>query len=280
MCLFLPPALSPGFLSRQRDLMVASSVEGDIGIPDIAVLSPSRLLVSDLRNCRLRLVDSVNGGVLSQVSPPRCPRGVCHLGDGVAAVALYYVKKIRFVRINSDKLSLDRSIDVKGYPSSISAFDSSHLVVTYEYPGMVEMMTIDGRVVHAMDNKEAGKQLFQYPNYIAISNTGDIYVSDSGTRTITQMDSTLRITQTFTSPMLTSPYGIVTVSTDQLLVADMKSHSIVVLNPTSGTVTPLLGQADGIQEPRAVAWCPVSKKLFVGRYGRHTAVSVFVRNEG
>ena len=158
---------------------------------------------------------------------------------------------------------------------NISALDSSHLVVTYPDPGRVEMMTIDGRVIDARDNQKTGNYLFQYPNYIAISNRRGIYVSDLTTRTITQMDRTLHITQIFTSPMLTSPYGIVSVGTDQLLVADKDSDSIVVLNPTSGTVTPLLGQADGIQQPWAVAWCPASKKLYVGSWGRHTPVSVF-----
>ena len=272
----LPPAtLQPGSLSRQRDLMVTSSGEEGIEIPDIAVLSTSRLLVSDWVNCTLRLVDSVNGGVLSQVSLPGWPRGVYHLRDKEAAVTLNNVQKIQFVRINSDKLSLDRSIDVKGRPLSVSAFDSSHLVVTYEYPGMVEMMTIDGRVIDIADNQKAGKQLFSNPFSIAISNRREIYVSDRNTCTITQMDRTLRITRTFTSPMVTSPHGIVSVSTDQLLVADEASHSILVLNPTSGTVTPLLGQADGIQQPWAVVWCPVSKKLFVGSWNRQTAVSVF-----
>jgi len=260
--------------SRQLDLMVTYRGENGIRIYDMAVLSPSRLLVSDWTNYTLRLVDSVNGGILSQVSLPGCPLGLCFLGGGGAAVVLYSVKKIQFVRINGDKLSLDRSIDVKEDPLGISTFNSSHLVVSYQNPGRVEMMTMDGRVIDAMDNQKAGKHLFQYPYYIT-SNKDDIFVSDNGTCTIIQMDRTLRITRTFSSPMLTSPCGIVSVSTDQLLVADRDSHSIVALNLTNGTVTPLLGQADGIQRPHAVAWCPVSKKLYVRRYLGQTTFSVF-----
>jgi len=253
--------------------MVTSRGEAEIIIQDIAVVSPSRLLVSD--NNKLRLVDIVNGGVLSHVSLPGWSRGVCLLGGGGAAVVLSWVKKILCVRINGDNLSLDRSIDVKEYPLGISAFDSSNIVVSYHNPGRVEMMTMGGRVIDAVDNQKARKQLFKYPYFIATSNNNNIFVSDCGTKTITQMDVSLQITRTFTSPMLTSPYGIVSVSTDQLLVADLERNSIVVLNPTSGTVTPLLGQADGIQLPLAVAWCPTSKKLYVGRAGSQPAVSVF-----
>jgi len=261
--------------SRQLDLMVTSRGEAGIRIHDVAVLSPSRLLVSDYTNETLRLVDSVNGGVLSLVSLPGWPYGVCLLGGGGAAVVLKNVKKIQCVRINGDKLSLDRSIDVKKDPVGISAFDSSNLVVSYENPGRVEMITMDGRVIDAVDNQKVGKQLFEYPYFIVTSNNDDIFVSDWGTNTITQMDRSLQITRTFTSSMLKKPNGIVSVSTDQLLVADRDSHSIVVLNPTNGTVTPLLGQEDGIQQPWAVAWCPASKKLYVGRDGRQTTLNVF-----
>jgi len=254
--------------------MVTSRDETEIWIYDIAVVSPSRLLVSDYTNHALRLVDSVNGGVLSQVSLPGLPCRVCLLGGGGAAVVLNWVKKIQCVRINGDKLSLDRSIDVKECPVGISAFDSGNIVVSYNNPGRVEMMTMGGRVIDAVDNQKAGKQLFKYPYYIT-SNNDDIFVSDWGTGTITQMDRSLQITQIFTSFLLTSPYGIVSVGTDQLLVANRASHSIVVLNPTNGSVMPLLGQADGIQKPRAVAWCPASKKLYVGRACRQPAVSVF-----
>ena len=253
--------------------MVTSRGEAEIIIQDIAVVSPSRLLVSD--NNKLRLVDIVNGGVLSHVSLPGWSRGVCLLGGGGAAVVLSWVKKILCVRINGDNLSLDRSIDVKEYPLGISAFDSSNIVVSYHNPGRVEMMTMGGRVIDAVDNQKARKQLFKYPYFIATSNNNNIFVSDCGTKTITQMDVSLQITRIFTSPMMTSPCGIFFVSTEQLLVANRASHCIVVLNPTNGSVMPLLGRAYGIQKPRAMAWCPASKKLYVSRDGRHTAVNVF-----
>jgi len=89
------------------------------------------------------------------------------------------------------------------------------------------------------------------------------------------MDRNLRITQTFTSPMIKGPWGIISVSTDQLLVSGRDSDSIVVLNPTSGTVITLLDKTDGIQQPLAIAWCPASKKLFVGSKNYQTTLKVF-----
>ena len=254
---------------------MTSSGEKAFGIRDIAVLSPSRILVTDWTNDTLRLLDSVNGGVLSQVKLPGTPCGVCRLEDGRAVVALYDMKQLQFCRIVGDSLSLDGSIQVKDSVCGVSACGSSHLLVSYRSPGGVKIMTMDGRVIDEVDNQKTGKQLFAYPYNIAVSKSGDIFVSDYGTSTIIQMDRNLRITQTFTSPMIKKPWGIASVSTDQLLVVDRDSDSIVVLNPTNGTVTPLLGKTDGIQQPLAMAWCPASKKLFVGRNGDQTALSVF-----
>jgi len=252
---------------------VTSLGEADISIHDIAVLSPGRLLVADYTNTNLKLVDSVNGGVLSTATLPAMPRRLCLLSEGRVAVTMYSTK-IQFIFVANDTISLDKSIDVKNKVAGIATIDS-HLVLFCESPAKVEMMTMDGRVVNEVDNQKAGKQIFQYPYFIATTSSGDIFVSDHKTHMIIQMDRSLCITQIFTSPMLTSPSGIASVSTDQLLVADQKSHSIVVLNTTNGIVTPLLGREDGIQLPWVVAWCPASKRLYVSSYGDQTALSVF-----
>jgi len=61
-----------------------------------------------------------SGGVMAQLSPLGYPWGVCLMGDGKAAVALHNVKKIQFIHVVGDSLSLDRSIDVKGSLQYIS----------------------------------------------------------------------------------------------------------------------------------------------------------------
>jgi len=53
--------------------------------------------------------------------------------------------------------------------------------VSYGSPGGVGMIAMDGQVIKEIDDLKTGQQLFEYPNYIAISNSGDIFVSDSGT---------------------------------------------------------------------------------------------------
>jgi len=40
-------------------------------------------------------------------------------------------------------------------------------------------------------------------------------------------------------------------------------------------MTPLLGQAEGIQLPWTVGWCPDSQKLYVGRTGEIGSLNVY-----
>ena len=248
---------------------MVSRNEGEIVINDIAVLSTTRILVTDGTHITLRLVDSQNGGLLCKVALPDLLWGVCVLKDGRAAVTLPYEKRIQFICVEGDSLSMDRSIHVNGNVAGIAAF-GDHLVVSYWNPGRVEKITMEGKVAQTLNNRNVeikGKEQFMSPNYIAIAENRFIFVSDFETNTITQLDENLSILQTFTSPMLKmsflDSFGIVSVNKTQLLVADHDSHNILVLDTTTGNMTPLLGQAEKIHYPGAVAWCPSSNTLYV-----------------
>jgi len=245
-------------------------------INDIAVVSPTRLLVTDWTNDTLRLVDSQNGGVVSQVSVPGTPFRVCLTGDGRAAVTLRDEKRVQFVRVDGDTLSLDKSITVKGTVVGIVS-SNNHLVVSYHSPGRVEKITMEGRVTHELNNQTAGRELFKNPYFITTSHGGHIYIPDGGTHTIVQLDHNLQVLQVFTSSMMKGPRGIVSVSNNQVVVADLYSHNILVLDTTTGTLTALLGDAEGIQYPYAVDWCPDSQKLYVGLHGVIGNLNVYTR---
>jgi len=210
----------------------------------------------------LRLVDSQNGGVVAKASLTAKPFRVCLLRDGRAVVTFPTEKRIQFIRTAGDTLSLDRYVDLNGSVVGIAACDN-HLVMSYEHPCRVKKITMKGKVTHKLDNQTSGKELFKFPRFIAISESKHIFISDSGTNTITQLDETLQVVQTFTSHLMESPAGIVSVNTTQLLVSDWNSHNILVLDTNTGSMTTLLGQAEKIHKPGAVAWCPASKTLYI-----------------
>jgi len=183
-------------------------------------------------------------------------------------------KRIEFIRVEGDTLSLDGSIDVKGTVFGI-AKSNNHLIVSYKDPGRLEKITMEGRVTHQLNYHTAGRALFKCPYFITTSHDGNIFIADFKTHTISQLDQNLQVVQTLTSPMLTNPAGIVTVSNTQVLVAGRRSHNILMLDTTTGSMTPLLGQAEEIQLPWALGWCPVSRKLYVGLGEQITTIHVY-----
>jgi len=271
-----PAALTAGCLHRDKDLDVTSRGEFGYQNNGIAVVSPTRLLVTDGTSRTLRLVDSQNGGVVSQVSLPGQSCRVCLAGDGRDAVTLPDEKRVQCVRVDGDTLSLDKSITVKGNVVGIVS-SNNHLVVSYDDPGRVERITMEGRITHELNNQTAGRELFKYPHFITTSHDGHIYISDGGTHTIVQLDHNLQVLQVFTSPMMKAPLGIASVSNNQVIVAGNGSSNILVLDTTTGTMTSLLGQAEGIQLPWSVGWCPDNQKLYVGLSGEITSLNVYTR---
>jgi len=271
-CMF-PVPLTPGCLSRERDLRVTSGEEL-IVTQDIAVVSSSRVLVTDGVNHTVRLLDSQGDKIVSKLPLSSRPQRVCLLRDRRAAVTLPDQKRIQFIRVDGDTLSLDGSIDVKGTVIGI-ARHTNHLILSYQDPGRLEKITMNGGVTHQLNYHTAGRELFKCPFFITTSHDGNIFIADSRTNIISQLDQNLQVVQTFTSPMLTKPAGIVTVSNTQLLVAGSDSKNILELDTTTGSMTPLLGKAKGIQVPWALDWCPVSRKLYVGFGGYKTTINVY-----
>jgi len=186
---------------------------------------------------------------------------VCMI-DNIRAVVTLEDKSLQFININGDCLELGRSIRVKGNVWGISRSED-RLIVSYVSPPGLEVLSMDGRVIHTFINQAAGVDVFNGPSFISTSADGMIYVSDCNKSTITQLDSNLRVTRTYSDPILQNPFGIICVNADQVLVCSQGSNRIVLLCPSTGAITSLLGQQDGIEKPYALTYSPSQKKLYV-----------------
>jgi len=139
---------------------------------------------------------------------------------------------------------------------------SKTLVVSHERPG-VQIITKDGRTIQNLDNTTAGREVFKEPRWITTTSDGSIYVTDWGTDNITRMDSSLTILQTFSGDMLKGPHGIISLNKDQLIVCSWENSSVVLIRPSTSSMTVLLDKQRGIKEPRYLCFCKEQKKLYV-----------------
>ena len=258
-------------LHRQQDLKADTGGYG--GISDITVVSDTRLLAVVWWGSRVMLVDSQTGGTVAQLTLQANPRRVC-MWDNTTAVVTLVGQKVQFININGDSLKMDRSLSVNGNVYGVGR-SGDRLVVSYLSPPGLEVLSLDGKVMHTFNNKAAGRDVFKDPYFITISTDGMVYVSDGGNSTITQLDMSLRVTRTYSDAMLHTPRGIISISADQVLVCSYGNHRILLLCPSTGVITSILGQQDGIEKPYALTYSPSQRKLYVVPYDGVGTIQVF-----
>jgi len=255
--MFMFPAFSQ--LQRQEDIKVKTGDGGTIF--DIAVVSDTRLLVIVYGNKRVILVNSQTGGTVAKVSLKSNPRRVCMFNNIMAVVTLSD-KSLQLININGYSLELGQSFCVNGDARGVARSEDK-IVLSYESPPGLQVLSMDGTVMHTFNTRAAGTDVFKYPSFIATSTDGMIYVSDRDISTVTQLDSNLVVTRTYSDAILQNPRGIICVSADQVMVCSYGNNRILLLCPSTGAITSILGQQDGIKMPWALTYSPPQKKLYV-----------------
>ena len=235
-------------------------------ITDITVVSPDTLLVA---NNKCVLVDSRQGQELSKVQLQRATRTMCLTDRNTAAVSIIGAKKIQMIQVKDNTLTLGKVLTVSGDIQGITSCRNS-LVVSYYKSPWLEVVSMDGKVLKQFDMR--GKsQHFKYPAFMCPTPDGSIFISDSETNTRTKVDESLNILQTFTSPLLDGPFGITAVTEDQILVCSSRNNdSLLLLQPSTNTMSTLLGEDDGIERPYSLAYCPDQKKVFIASWFTYT----------
>ena len=248
---------TPARLKRQPDIQLPG---GMYKINDLAVVSPDTLLVSNISKQCVQLLDCLKGEVVSEVQLQGNPYRMCLTDRNTAAVKVGG-RKIQMIKVKDNTLTNGRELSVSKVICGLTSSRNS-LVVSYQSRPWLEVISMDGKVLHQLD-KSGTSQHFKSPASMCTTPVGAMFISDNGTHTITKVDAQLNILQTFTSPLLQDSYGITAVTEDQILVCSERNNSIVLLQPSTNTMSTLLGEDDGIKKPYSLTYCPDQKKVYV-----------------
>jgi len=175
-------------------------------------------------------------------------------------------KKIQMILMKGKTLTKGRELTVSRYIHGLT-FSRNSLLVSYNSQPWLEVISMDGNVLYQFDKSGKSKQ-FKNPHFMCTTPDGSVFISDCGTHTITKVDAQLNILQTFPSPL--QPCGITAVTDDQILVCSNDNHSIVLLQPSTDTMTTLLGKDEGIEWPFSLTYCPDQKKVYVASFNPDT----------
>jgi len=251
------PDLTQARLKRQPDIQLP---EGVCFIYDLAVVSPDMLLVANHYKHCVQLLDCLKG-VVSEVQLQDWPYRMCLTDRNTAAVNMGD-KKIQMIKLKDKTLTKARELTVSERVYGLTSSRNS-LVVSYHSSPWLEVISMNGKVLHQL-GKSGKSQHFKCPAFMCTTPGGSVFISDYGTNTITKVDARLNIFQTFTSPLLQSPRGITAVTEDEILVCSRENNSLVLLQPSTNTMSTLLGEDDGIKYPYYLTYCPDQKKVYVG----------------
>jgi len=249
----------------------------NLKMTDMVLMSDNKLLLSDENRSTFTLVD-IKSNVVSEIKLKKKPSFVIEVVSEIKLkkkpicsfvckidynrAAATHGTENQFLKIEGNALRCDTAIpsDDDEYRYGI-ALQGNHLVVTYDSPPGVRIISTDGKIIHKLDNTMAGKELFKQPRWIATTSDGSIYVTDWGTHKITRLDSSLNILQTFSGSLLSGPHGIIALNRDQLLVCNKFNNNILLIRPSTNSMTVLL--EDGIEKPQSICFCNEQKKLYI-----------------
>ncbi|XP_045171116.2 uncharacterized protein LOC123533528 [Mercenaria mercenaria] len=193
------------------------------------------------------------------------PYSVCTAGPGMAAVALRNDRKIQFINVGK-KLTLAKSFPVGTNCRGMVYIDGYLHVCTGDlscpFSGRIEVYNNNGQLQFYIP--QAPKRLPSVLKYIAATEVGHhrfvtMYSSDS----ITMLNTTGNLHDTFSHRDLKQPEGICTDGRDQVFVCGFHSNNVVQLSSKHQQVKVILDETDGIKKPIAVHYDGLQSRLLV-----------------
>jgi len=256
---------------------------------DMAVLPSCNLLVADMLNQSVKVVDVQTGRLLSHLLLPSEPLSLCLLPGDRAAVSLLPERVIQIIDTSTDQLKLLDSVNVDRKYNGCLGYMNNKFIVGSSDQQCVASLNIEGTLLRSVSKDNTGNRLFKNPLYICVTTDIDgpsIYVSDSGTHTITRLSEKLEVLQTFRLPSKYGPYRLAAAGRGQLLVRgcdwDFTRHTrLWVLDTGTGKFR---------ERPKeegewkweffytyCVAFCPRLGRVYtnIGKHGENENISVY-----
>ncbi len=294
-------------------LVIGTGVAGFRDSPSPQFNKPIRLapfdgesvLVADIYNHAIRVVHK-NGEVRTLAGSPERkghqdgpsevagfdgPHGVAMAADGAIVVAEASNHTVRLLRPAADTSKLNYQVTTlagvagkSGFAdgsSRVALFSSPHAIVAGE-PGQwflcdignARVRALNKTVVATLSGGEAtGEQTYQYPMDLAVDKSGTLFIIDAGKMCIFKQEKGNEPQAIPLSRPLLTPHGICVAPDGTLVVAELRGHRIVAVNPESGVIRSVFGTgkagsgAQELNEPAAVLIH--AGKLWIADLGNH-----------
>ncbi|KAL4216739.1 hypothetical protein ACF0H5_024462 [Mactra antiquata] len=216
--------------SKQAEILVRKREDvNKCWITGITEVSEGHLALIDYDNNSIKLCDSVNKKVLSSLLFGKTrkdqPWDVTSLSDNVVAVTFPHGQLIQFVSVSNKLNIMNQKIKTGGICQGI-CYHQDKLLVTYWYPGKLEILDMKGEVIKSIT---LGTALPFYPfssiySYFVHANNEYIYVSDKRKNEIIMLDWSFNVIGRCKDIM--DPRGIVVLKDNSCIVCSNRDDAV------------------------------------------------------
>ncbi|KAL4217821.1 hypothetical protein ACF0H5_022560 [Mactra antiquata] len=235
-------------------------------ITGCTLLTSGYLVITDHENRSVKIVDTKHSAILSELFLEDAPWDVTMVSSHRLAVTLPKARLIQYMIVEFGVLYEDQHVMLNGECRGIAHHDG-HLVVSYDKPSMVQILSLDGHVLKSFDQNQNGVDLFRCPQYVAIGPDGrSIYVSDRDTFKITKITFEGKILATYVDHELCSPRGICAKGDGTLIICNWRNNKLHLISSACEKVKILQPLSDDVLCPTTVCFCDDLNKLYVSRH--------------
>ncbi|XP_071091571.1 uncharacterized protein [Haliotis cracherodii] len=238
-------------LQETINFRVAGDTSG-AGINDLTVLlvnGTDTVVVIDYNNQSVK--SYTWNKQYSKLTVGGCPYGITKLKDNQVAVTVLGHNQIVTVQVNPDLVLLSAIRTSKQY-LGITSLTPSTLAASSMSPPCVDILDMAGHVLKSFRPGQPGRCILKHPSYLCTTRTGNILVSDSGSKCVVCLTPEGDLTFPYRPSGGTAikyPRGITSTSTGDILVTDTEQG---VLHLSGQFVRKILTSKDGVQNPQAV----------------------------
>ncbi|XP_053405178.1 uncharacterized protein LOC123565997 [Mercenaria mercenaria] len=215
-----PPTVTLPRFSHQGDICVDKE---ECWISGMALLTPSRLVLTDEKNNCIKMVDLSNGSITDYLQLDTPPLDITTVTSNQLAVTLSDKEIVQFISASSNKLSLKQKFKVDGDCSGISCYQDK-LVVTFDDPIKIQIFDLKGKVLTTITNDSVGKNFYLCIPRHATSNGQSIYVCEARMFQVYRFSWEGKPTGRYSD--IRSPSGIAMLNDGSILVSDSDNGNI------------------------------------------------------
>ncbi|XP_052694537.1 uncharacterized protein LOC128172868 [Crassostrea angulata] len=272
-------------LTSGAELHQSLTVTGVVWCDHISCVTSDRVWVSDHRN-NLILTDTT--GVPLHREEDSCRGGGLHTVNSESE--LIYINRI----YNINKLSKDMKTTTTFIERTDSTWEprcvywspstgnllvgmSTYDTETGKVTGKVTRYNQSGQLTQTIQYHNTGRGLYSYPRYITENNNGDVVVSNSFSAVVvTERGGRHRFSYTgHISGSRLEPWGICTDALSHILVCDLKTLTVQMLNKDGQFLSHLLTKSQEMGRPWSLRYDVNTHRLWVGSVDNNNKVCVY-----